>query len=112
MNRYIWGVLSLAALLSVVPAISYAEDTPPAGVPVIATGEAGAGAAMMGGTHEEHMRHRTPEEREKHRAMMKEKFDKLPPEKQAEIRAKMQERREKIKNMTPEERKAFRKEWP
>jgi DNA-directed RNA polymerase subunit F len=66
----------------------------------------------------DHMQHRSPEERAKHHALMEEKLAKLPPEKQAEIRAKMAERhqmreamREKIKAMKPEEREAFMKQW-
>lgn len=105
MKKTLLGVLSLAAVLALAPMIASANDGVIDGVPTIAAGEHEGG--MMGGDHDGR-RQMTPEEREERHAKMKAKFDSLPPEKQAEIKARMEERHEKMKNMTPEQREEFK----
>ena len=101
----------LSAILAVGPGLraeEYSAASPQLGAPSVGKGHEGKGV----------IKHKmTPEEREQKRAGRKEKFDSLPPEKQAEIlkhkeeyRARREAMREKMKNMTPEEREKWRAE--
>lgn len=125
MKKLMFSVLGMAAMLAVAaPQSAQAGD--PEGVPAIGAdappmmmdGKGPGGHEGRRGEMREKMKHMTPEEREAFHAKMKAKFDSLPPEKQAEIKAKMEERRarheemrEKMKDMSPEERAEMKKKW-
>lgn len=107
MKRILLGALSLAALLAFMPTVAQANDDAAGAPPLMQDGE-----GPHGGPGKHHrMKDMSPEQREAMRAKMKEKFDSLPPEKQAEIKAKMKERHEAMKDMSPEERRAMHKKW-
>lgn len=124
MKKIVFGVLGVAAMLALAaPQAAWAGD--PDGVPAIGAdappvmdGQGPGGFEGRRGEMREKLKHMTPEEREAFHAKMKAKFDSLPPEKQAEIKAKMEERRarhgemrEKMKDMSPEERAEMKKKW-
>ncbi len=109
MKRILLGALSLAALLAFTPVSVQANEHGDGAPSLMHDGE---GSGERGGPGKHHrMKDMSPEQREAMRAKMKEKFDSLPPEKQAEIKAKMKERHEAMKNMSPEERREMHKKW-
>jgi hypothetical protein len=127
MKRLCSGLLSLAIMLAVAPLAAHADNHVPPAVakPAEAAHTAPSDQNVAGHDHKMagHDWHKmTPEEREKkhemHKAMMEKKIAKLPPEKQAEMRAKMEQHHaerqamhEKMKGMTPEQRHEMMEKW-